>query len=153
MFLSKLRMQGFKSFSEKTVLDFSKGTTSIVGPNGCGKTNIVDAIRWVLGEQKSSVLRSNKMEDVIFNGTQKIKPLGFCEVEITIENNRGLLPLEYNTVEICRRYYRSGESEYYINKTLCRLKDVHEMFIDTGMSSGAYSVIELKMIESILSHE
>ena len=151
MFLSKLRMQGFKSFSEKTVLDFSKGITSIVGPNGCGKTNIVDAIRWVLGEQKSSVLRSNKMEDVIFNGTQRIKPLGFCEVEITIENNRGLLPLEYNTVEICRRYYRSGESEYYINKTLCRLKDVHEMFIDTGMSSGAYSVIELKMIESILS--
>ena len=151
MFLSKLTIQGFKSFSDRTELNFSEGVTAIVGPNGCGKTNIVDAIRWVLGEQKSSVLRSNKMEDVIFNGTQKIKPLGFCEAIITIENNRGLLPIEYNTVEICRRYYRSGESEYYINKTPCRLKDIHEMFIDTGMSSGAYSVIELKMIESILS--
>ena len=103
MFLSKLTIQGFKSFSDRTELNFSEGVTAIVGPNGCGKTNIVDAIRWVLGEQKSSVLRSNKMEDVIFNGTQKIKPLGFCEAIITIENNRGLLPIEYNTVEICRR--------------------------------------------------
>ena len=151
MFLSKLKIIGFKSFPDKTILNFTDGTTSIVGPNGCGKTNIVDAIRWVLGEQKASVLRSNKMEEVIFNGTQKKKPLGFCEVTLTIENNKNLLPIEYDTVEITRRYYRSGESEYYINKTQCRLKDIHDMLIDTGMSSGAYSVIELKMIESILS--
>ena len=151
MFLSRLKIIGFKSFPDKTILDFTDGITSIVGPNGCGKTNIVDAIRWVLGEQKASILRSNKMEEVIFNGTQKKKPLGFCEATLTIENNKNLLPLEYDVVEIKRRYYRSGDSEYYINKTPCRLKDIHDMFIDTGMSSGAYSVIELKMIESILS--
>ena len=151
MFLSKLKIQGFKSFPDKTELNFTDGVTSIVGPNGCGKTNIVDAIRWVLGEQKASTLRSNKMEEVIFNGTQKKKPLNFCEATLTIENNKNLLPIEYNTVEITRRYFRSGESEYYINKNQCRLKDINEMFIDTGMSSGAYSVIELKMIESILS--
>jgi len=151
MFLSKLKIQGFKSFPDKTELNFSNGVTSIVGPNGCGKTNIVDAIRWVLGEQKASTLRSNKMEEVIFNGTQKKKPLNFCEVTLTIENNKNLLPIEYDTVEITRRYFRSGESEYYVNKNQCRLKDIHDMLIDTGMSSGAYSVIELKMIESILS--
>tara|TARA_X000001036_G_scaffold419335_1_gene439066 strand:+ start:3362 stop:6865 length:3504 start_codon:yes stop_codon:yes gene_type:complete len=151
MFLSKLRIQGFKSFPDKTELNFTDGVTSIVGPNGCGKTNIVDAIRWVLGEQKASTLRSNKMEEVIFNGTQKKKPLNFCEATLTIENNKDLLPIEYDTVEITRRYFRNGDSEYYINKNQCRLKDIHEMFIDTGMSSGAYSVIELKMIESILS--
>ena len=151
MFLSKLKIIGFKSFPDKTTLNFTEGMTCIVGPNGCGKTNIVDAIRWVLGEQKASILRSNKMEEVIFNGTQKKKPLGFCEATLTIENNKKLLPIEYDIVEITRRYYRNGDSEYYINKTQCRLKDIHDMFIDTGMSSGAYSVIELKMIESILS--
>ena len=151
MFLSKLKIIGFKSFPDKTILNFTDGITSIVGPNGCGKTNIVDAIRWVLGEQKASILRSNKMEEVIFNGTQKKKPLGFCEATLTIENNKNLLPVEYDIVEITRRYYRSGDSEYYINKTQCRLKDIQDLFIDTGISSGAYSVIELKMIESILS--
>ena len=152
MFLSKLKIQGFKSFPDKTELNFTDGVTSIVGPNGCGKTNIVDAIRWVLGEQKASTLRSSKMEEVIFNGTKKKKPLNFCEATLTIENNKGLLPIEYETLEITRRYFRNGDSEYYINKNQCRLKDIHEMFVDTGMSSGAYSVIELKMIESILSH-
>ena len=152
MFLSKLKIQGFKSFPDKTELNFTDGVTSIVGPNGCGKTNIVDAIRWVLGEQKASTLRSSKMEEVIFNGTKKKKPLNFCEAILTIENNKGLLPIEYETLEITRRYFRNGDSEYYINKNQCRLKDIHEMFVDTGMSSGAYSVIELKMIESILSH-
>ena len=145
MFLSKLKIIGFKSFPEKTTLNFTDGITSIVGPNGCGKTNIVDAIRWVLGEQKASILRSNKMEEVIFNGTQKKKPIGFCEATLTIENNKNLLPIEYDTIEVTRRYYRSGDSEYYINKTQCRLKDIQSMFIDTGISSGAYSVIELKM--------
>ena len=121
------------------------------GPNGCGKTNIVDAIRWVLGEQKYSVLRSGKMEDVIFNGAAGLKPLSMSEVTLTVHNNLGKLPIEYNSIEIGRRVYRSGESEYFMNRTPCRLKDIQELFIDTGMGSDAYSVIELKMIEQILS--
>jgi len=152
MYISKLKIQGFKSFLNKTELNFGEGITVVVGPNGCGKTNIVDAIRWVLGEQKTSVLRSNKMEDVIFNGTKNRRPVGMCEASLTIHNNLGLLPTEYTDVEITRRLFRSGESEYLLNKTPCRLKDIQELFIDTGMSSNAYSVIELKMIDSILSH-
>ena len=152
MYISKLHLEGFKSFLNKTDLEFGEGVTAIVGPNGCGKSNIVDAIRWVLGEQKISILRSTKMEDVIFNGTKTRKPLSFCEASMLIHNNRGILPIEYNDVEISRRLYRSGESEFYINKTLCRLKDIQNLFVDTGMSSNAYSVIELKMVDSILSH-
>ena len=151
MYISKLKIQGFKSFLNKTELNFGEGITTVVGPNGCGKTNIVDAIRWILGEQKTSVLRSNKMEDVIFNGTKNRKPVGMCEASLTIHNNLGMLPTEYTDVEITRRLFRSGESEYLLNKTPCRLKDIQELFIDTGMSSNAYSVIELKMIDSILS--
>ena len=151
MYISKLKIQGFKSFLNKTELNFGEGITTVVGPNGCGKTNIVDAIRWILGEQKTSVLRSNKMEDVIFNGTKNFKPVGMCEASLTIHNNVGMLPTEYTDVEITRRLFRSGESEYLLNKTPCRLKDIQELFIDTGMSSNAYSVIELKMIDSILS--
>jgi len=152
MYISKLKLQGFKSFLNKTDLNFGEGVTAVVGPNGCGKSNIVDAIRWVLGEQKISILRSNKMEDVIFNGTKSRKPLSFCEASLLIHNSREILPIEYNDVEISRRLYRSGESEFYINKNLCRLKDIHNLFVDTGMSSDAYSVIELKMVDSILSH-
>ena len=144
-------MHGFKSFANKEVMKLGQGITTVVGPNGCGKTNIVDAIRWVLGEQKYSVLRSGKMEDVIFNGAEGIKPLGVCEVAMTVHNNSGKLPIEYNDIEIARRVYRSGESEYYLNKTQCRLKDIMDLFIDTGMGADAYSVIELKMIEQILS--
>ena len=144
-------MHGFKSFANKEVMKLGQGITTVVGPNGCGKTNIVDAIRWVLGEQKYSVLRSGKMEDVIFNGAEGTKPLGVCEVSMTVHNNAGKLPIEYNDIEIARRVYRSGESEYYLNKTQCRLKDIMELFIDTGMGADAYSVIELKMIEQILS--
>ena len=132
-------------------MKLGQGITTVVGPNGCGKTNIVDAIRWVLGEQKYSVLRSGKMEDVIFNGAEGIKPFGVCEVAMTVHNNSGKLPIEYNDIEISRRVYRSGESEYYLNKTQCRLKDIMDLFIDTGMGADAYSVIELKMIEQILS--
>ena len=132
-------------------MKLGQGITTVVGPNGCGKTNIVDAIRWVLGEQKYSVLRSGKMEDVIFNGAEGIKPLGVCEVAMTVHNNSGKLPIEYNDIEIARRVYRSGESEYYLNRTQCRLKDIMDLFIDTGMGADAYSVIELKMIEQILS--
>jgi len=144
-------MHGFKSFANKEVMKLGQGITTVVGPNGCGKTNIVDAIRWVLGEQKYSVLRSGKMEDVIFNGTENTKPLGVCEVSMTVHNNSGKLPIDYNDIEIARRVYRSGESEYYLNKTQCRLKDIMDLFVDTGMGADAYSVIELKMIEQILS--
>ncbi|MBA64884.1 MAG: chromosome segregation protein SMC [Candidatus Marinimicrobia bacterium] len=144
-------MHGFKSFANKEVMKLGQGITTVVGPNGCGKTNIVDAIRWVLGEQKYSILRSGKMEDVIFNGAENTKPLGVCEVSMTVHNNSGKLPIEYNDIEIARRVYRSGESEYYLNKTQCRLKDIMDLFVDTGMGADAYSVIELKMIEQILS--
>ena len=151
MHISKLEIFGFKSFAKKETVVFDSGITGIVGPNGCGKTNIVDAIRWVLGEQKTKRLRSSKMEDVIFNGASNVKPLGLCEVYLTIENNKGLLPVEYSEVEIGRRLYRSGESEYFINRNNCRLKDISNLFVDTGLTSDAYSVIELNMIEQILS--
>ncbi|HZW40332.1 MAG TPA: chromosome segregation protein SMC [Ignavibacteriaceae bacterium] len=151
MYLSRLEILGFKSFAYKTVVNFNQGVTSIVGPNGCGKTNIVDAIRWCLGEQKSNTLRSDKMENVIFNGTSNKKPMGMAEVSLTIVNNRGILPTEYSEVTITRRIFRSGESEYLLNKNLCRLKDIVNLFMDTGIGANAYSVIELKMVETILS--
>ncbi len=151
MYLSKLELHGFKSFAEKTVLHFDPGITAIVGPNGCGKSNIVDAVRWVIGEQRARILRSEKMDNVIFNGTAKRKPLGLGEVLLTIENNRGVLPTEYSDVELGRRLFRSGDSEYLMNGVQCRLKDITDLFMDTGMGAGAYSVIELKMIEEILS--
>ncbi len=151
MYISKLEIFGFKSFANKTVLTFQKGINGVVGPNGCGKTNIVDAIRWVLGEQKSSTLRSDKMENVIFNGTKKRKPLGMSEVSMTLVNDDGTLPTDYSEVTITRRIFRSGESEYLLNKNVCRLKDITNLFMDTGMATNAYSVIELKMVEGILN--
>lgn len=151
MYISNLKIHGFKSFAKKDSLKFGEGITAIVGPNGCGKTNIVDAIRWVLGEQKYSILRSSKMEDVIFNGADSLKPLSVCEVSLTVHNNKGKLPVEYNDIEIGRRIFRNGDSEYFINRTPCRLKDIQNLFIDSGMGADAYSVIELKMIEHILS--
>ena len=151
MYLSQLDIVGFKSFADKTKLLFNEGITAIVGPNGCGKTNVVDSIRWVLGEQKSSTLRSDKMEDVIFNGTRKRKPLGMAEVSMTIQNSRGVLPTEYSEVTLTRRLFRNGDSQYLLNKTVCRLRDILDLFMDTGMGANAYSVIELKMIETILS--
>ncbi len=150
MFLSKLELLGFKSFATKTELTFNGGITSVVGPNGCGKTNVLDSIRWVLGEQRSSMLRSDSMENVIFNGSKKRKPLGMAEVTITIKNDKGLLPVEYSEVSITRRVFRSGESEYFINRNQCRLKDIQDMLMDSGMAATAYSVIELKMVEDIL---
>jgi chromosome segregation protein len=150
MYISELELQGFKSFAYKTNVSFDQGITAIVGPNGCGKSNIVDALRWVLGEQRPTLLRSSSMSNVIFNGTAKKNALGMAEVSLTFINNKGLLPTEYNEVTIGRRLYRSGESDYLINGTSCRLKDITELFMDTGMSSDAYSVIELKMVEEIL---
>jgi len=151
MYISDLELHGFKSFAHKTHVKFDSGITAIVGPNGCGKSNIVDALRWVLGEQRPSLLRSSAMSNVIFNGTAKKKALGMADVSLTFVNNKGILPIEYSELTITRRLYRSGESEYLINNTPCRLKDIMELFMDTGMSSDAYSVIELKMVEEILN--
>ena len=133
------------------VIHFDKGITGVVGPNGCGKSNIVDAIRWVLGEQKSRMLRSDKMENVIFNGTKNRKPTNLAEVSLTFENTKNLLPTEYTHVTITRRYYRSGESEYQINGVTCRLKDINNLFMDTGINSNSYAIIELKMIDELLN--
>jgi len=151
MYISELAIHGFKSFAKKEKLQFSNGITAVVGPNGCGKTNIVDAVRWVLGEQKYRILRSSRLEDIIFNGSEVKKPLNVCEVSLVVHNDKGRLPIEYVDVEITRRIFRSGESEYMINRTPCRLKDIRNLFVDTGMGADAYSVIELKMVEDILS--
>ena len=151
MYLSKLELHGFKSFADRTVLTFDPGITAIVGPNGCGKSNIVDAVRWAIGEQRARILRSEKMENVIFNGTAKRRPLGMSEVLLTVQNSRGILPTEYGEVTLGRRLYRSGDSDYLLNDVQCRLKDITDLFMDTGMGAGAYSVIELKMVDEILS--
>ena len=152
MYLSKLEIFGFKSFADKTTIEFDSGVSAVVGPNGSGKSNIVDAMRWVLGEQGDKALRSQKREDVVFNGTRFRKPLSVAEVALTIQNNRGLLPTEYSEVQIARRFFRSGETEYFLNGTQVRLKDIKELFADTGIGPDAYSVIELKMVETILSN-
>ena len=153
MYLSKIELFGFKSFAHRVRIKFDPGLTAIVGPNGCGKTNVVDAMRWVLGEQKSSLLRSAKMENIIFNGSRNLKPLSLTEVSLTIENNRNVLPIEYTEVTVTRRLYRNGESEFLLNMVPCRLRDILDLFTDTGMGSDAYSVIELKMIEEIISNK
>ncbi len=151
MYLQRLSIHGFKSFVSPTDLEFDPGITAIVGPNGCGKSNIVDALRWVIGEQRPRVLRSDKMDSVIFNGTSRRKAVGLAEVQLTISNTRGVLPLEYSEVTLGRRLYRSGEAEYLLNGVECRLRDITDLFTDTGMGAGAYSVIELKMVDEILS--
>ena len=151
MYLKRLDLQGFKSFPEKVKLDFNKGITAVVGPNGSGKSNISDSVRWVLGEQKAKTLRGDKMEDIIFAGTETRRALGFAEVSITIDNSEGKMPIEYTEVTVTRRVYRSGESEYLINGTNCRLKDVHELFMDTGIGREGYSIIGQGKIDEILS--
>ena len=151
MYLKSIEIQGFKSFPDKVVLTFSSGITAIVGPNGSGKSNIVDAIRWVLGEQSTKTLRGARMEDVIFGGTQRRKAQGFCEVTLTVDNSEHALPLEYDEVSITRRYYRSGESEFFLNKKSVRLKDVHELLMDTGLGREGYSIIGQGRIDEILS--
>ena len=151
MFLKCIEMQGFKSFADKIILHFDKGITSVVGPNGSGKSNISDAVRWVLGEQSAKSLRGSKMEDVIFAGTQHRKPVGFAYVSLTLDNSDKTLPLDYSEVTISRRVYRSGESEYFINKTTCRMKDIHELFMNTGIGKEGYSIIGQGRIDEILS--
>ena len=151
MILSKITLHGFKSFAKKIELHFDGKITAVVGPNGCGKTNIVDAIRWGLGEQRPSVLRTDRMENVIFGGAQSSRPLGMAEVSVVFDNSKHMLPIDYTDVAITRRLYRSGESEYILNKTPVRLKDINDLLMDTGIGADAYSVIELKMVEDILS--
>lgn len=151
MLLKSLELQGFKTFPDKTKLTFNKGITSVVGPNGSGKSNISDAIRWVLGEQSPKTLRCSKMEDVVFNGTVSRKRQGFAEVTLTIENKDRLLPFDGDEVAVTRRYYRSGESEYLINKATVRLKDIHELFMDTGLGRDGYSMISQGKIDSIVA--
>ncbi|MCX6639303.1 MAG: chromosome segregation protein SMC [bacterium] len=153
MYLSSIDLFGFKSFAQKTHISFSPGVTAIVGPNGCGKSNLVDAIRWVLGEQREAALRSERMENVIFGGTAKRRPLGMAEISLTLHDSDGILPLEYHEVTVTRRLFRSGKSEYLLNKTLCRLKDVVDLFMDTGVSPESYSIIELKMVEGIVTED
>ena len=151
MYLKALEIQGFKSFPDKTVLSFGSDITAIVGPNGSGKSNIADAIRWVMGEQSTRTLRGSKMEDVIFDGTAKRKGLGFAEVTLVIDNTEHIFPMEETEVSVTRRYYRSGESEYYINRRSCRLRDINELFMDTGLGREGYSIIGQGRIDEILS--
>jgi len=151
MKLSKIEIKGFKSFGDKTIINFNDGVTGVVGPNGCGKSNVVDAIRWVLGEQKTTLLRSDKMENIIFNGSKSRKKLNLAEVSITFDNTKNLIPTEYSNVSITRKYFRSGESEYFLNDIKCRLKDITNLFLDTGITSNNYAIIELSMVDNILN--
>ena len=151
MKLKKLEIYGFKSFAQRTEIVFNQGITGIVGPNGSGKSNIGDAVRWVLGEQSAKQLRGASMQDVIFAGTENRKPLSYAYVAITMDNSDHLLPVDYEEVTVARRVYRSGESEYLLNGVPCRLKDVHELFYDTGIGKEGYSIIGQGQIEKILS--
>ena len=153
MYLKRLELQGFKSFADKTVLEFMPGITSVIGPNGSGKSNISDAIRWVLGEQSIKSLRGSKSLDIIFAGTQNRKSLGFAEASLIFDNEDGQLPIEYTEVTVSRKIYRSGETGYFINKVPCRLKDVLELFMDTGIGKDGYSIIGQGKIDEILSNK
>ena len=151
MYLKRIEALGFKSFANKTVLDFEQGIMGIVGPNGSGKSNVADAVRWVLGEQSAKQLRGSNMQDVIFSGTEMRKPMGYAYVAITLDNSDHKLPIDFEEVTVSRRVYRSGESEYLINGSPCRLKDVYEMFYDTGIGKEGYSIIGQGQIDKILA--
>ncbi len=153
MQLTKLEIKGFKSFGDKITINFNEGVTAIVGPNGCGKSNVVDSIRWVLGEQSTRMLRSEKMDNVIFNGTKSRKAANLAEVSLTFDNTRNILPTDFSQVTLTRRLYRSGESEYRLNDVQCRLKDITDLFLDTGVGADSYSIIELKMIDEIITNK
>ena len=150
MRLKSLEIKGFKSFADKTVLNFDEGITGVIGPNGCGKSNIIDSIRWVIGEHKISNLRSENLESLVFNGSKTRNASGLAEVSLTFENTKNLLPTEFNTVTVTRKYYKSGESEYRLNDVACRLKDIHNLFMDTGVSTDSYAIIELGMVDDII---
>jgi len=150
MKLKKIVLYGFKSFADKTAFEFGDGVTVVVGPNGCGKSNIVDAVRWVLGEQSAKSLRGGQMLDVIFNGTNSRKSMGTAEVSLFFSNTTGLLNTDMEEVCVTRRLYRSGESEYLLNNKSCRLKDIREMFMGTGVGADSYSIIEQGKVEILL---
>ncbi len=150
MRLKSLEIKGFKSFPDKTVVSFDEGITGIIGPNGCGKSNIIDSIRWVIGEQKISHLRSENLESLVFNGSRTRSASGLAEVSLTFENTRNLLPTEFSTVTVTRKFYKSGESEYRLNDVQCRLKDIQNLFLDTGISTDSYAIIELGMVDDII---
>src|ERR1700752_1985596 len=151
MHLQSLELFGFKSFADKTVFNFHEGITAIVGPNGCGKSNLLDAIRWVLGEQSAKSLRGGEMADVIFDGTDNRKPLSFAEVSLTFTDCASELNVDWNEVRVTRRVYRDGNSEYLLNKTPCRLRDIQNLFADTGVARAAYSMMEQGKIDLLLS--
>ncbi|HEY5769918.1 MAG TPA: AAA family ATPase, partial [Terrimicrobium sp.] len=151
MYLQSLEMIGFKSFAPRTVINFHRGVTAVVGPNGCGKSNVLDAIRWVLGEQSAKALRGGEMADVIFSGTDSRQALGMAEVSLTFAECEKELGVEWNEVCISRRVYRDGKSEYFLNKGPCRLRDIHQLFMDTGVGRSAYSIMEQGKIDLILS--
>ena len=151
MFLKSLDIQGFKSFADKTHIDFADGITALLGPNGCGKSNVVDAIKWVLAENRSKNLRAEKMEDVIFNGTERRAALNTAEVTLTLCNDKGLLPLDEEEIAITRRLYRSGDQEYFINRRPAGPTEIRRLFMDTGVGKAAYSVMEQGKIDQILS--
>ena len=150
MRLKSLEIKGFKSFADKTVVTFDEGITGIIGPNGCGKSNIIDSIRWVIGEQKISALRSENLDALVFNGSKTRSASGMAEVSLTFENTKNLLPTEFSTVTVTRRFYKNGESEYRLNDVSCRLKDIHNLFLDTGVSTDSYAIIELGMVDDII---
>ena len=150
MRLKSLEIKGFKSFADKTVVNFDDNVTGIVGPNGCGKSNIVDSIRWVIGEQKISHLRSENLDSLVFNGSKSRSASGLAEVSLTFENTKNLLPTEFSTVTITRKFYKSGESEYRLNDVQCRLKDIQNLFMDTGVSTDSYAIIELGMVDDLI---
>ena len=150
MRLKSLEIKGFKSFADKTVLNFDEGITGVIGPNGCGKSNIVDSIRWVIGEHKISNLRSENLESLVFNGSKSRGASGLAEVSLTFDNTKNLLPTEFNTVTVTRKFYKSGESEYRLNDVQCRLKDIHNLFLDTGVSTDSYAIMELGMVDDII---
>ncbi|MGN6193494.1 MAG: chromosome segregation protein SMC [Ginsengibacter sp.] len=150
MRLKSLEIKGFKSFADKTIVNFDQGVTGVIGPNGCGKSNIVDSIRWVIGEQKISQLRSENLESLVFNGSKNRSASGLAEVSLTFENTRNLLPTEFQTVTVTRKYYKNGDSEYRLNDVSCRLKDIHNLFMDTGVSTDSYAIIELGMVDDII---
>jgi chromosome segregation protein len=153
VYLKTLEIQGFKSFPEKTVIEFHQGITAIVGPNGSGKSNVTDAIRWVLGEQSVKALRGSKMEDVIFTGTQTRRAMGYSEVTIVIDNSDGIAEIDYTEIAVTRKLYRSGESEYFLNKSPCRLKDILTLFMDTGLGRDGYSIVGQGRVDEILSNK
>lgn len=150
MRLKSLEIKGFKSFADKTIVNFDEGVTGIIGPNGCGKSNIVDSIRWVIGEQKISHLRSENLDSLVFNGSRTRSASGLAEVSLTFENTKNLLPTEFSTITITRKFYKSGESEYRLNDVQCRLKDIQNLFMDTGVSTDSYAIIELGMVDDII---